>query len=105
MDILLFRRNLQMELVSAEEHCPGCLAHKGYIQYDERIAVVGASAGGVMAVLGGIQLYLNLYKVRLVQTTGMPRPGNRALSKYISGHTTFQTIASVYYRDPMPHIP
>jgi len=125
MDMLLFRRNMQMELVSAEEHCPGCLAHKGYIQnfaslapyfgvhgtatggipYDERLAVVGASAGGVMAVLGAVQLSLNLYKVRLVQTTGMPRPGNKALSKYIGGHTGFETIASVYYRDPMPHIP
>merc|ERR1719267_17457 len=101
MDMLLFRRNMQMELVSAEEHCPGCLAHKGYIQNfaslapyfgvhggtatggipdNKKIAVIGASAGGVMALLGAIQLYLNLYKVRMVQTTGMPRPGNRAMS-------------------------
>merc|ERR1712224_726440 len=58
------------------------------------IAVIGASSGGVMALLGAIQLYLNLYKVRMVQTTGMPRPGNRAMSKYVSGHHIFQRSAS-----------
>merc|ERR1712118_447334 len=36
---------------------------------------------------------------------GMPRPGNRAMSKYVSGHTYFTTFSFIYYRDPMPHNP
>merc|ERR1711907_460541 len=39
----------------------------------------------------------------LVQTTGAPRPGNKALSKYVMD--TINVEAYVYYRDPMPHIP
>merc|ERR1719355_64464 len=73
MDILLFRRNMQMTLVSAEDKCPGCKVHMGYdrnfaalapyfqtsntlVSAGESTAVVGASAGAVLAIFGAIEM-------------------------------------------------
>merc|ERR1711896_31555 len=42
--------------------------------------------------------------IEVVQTLGMPRPGNKAFSTYIS-EREYSTFSLTYYRDPMPHIP
>merc|ERR1712146_450202 len=73
MDLLLFRRNLQMGFVSAEDKCDGCKVHTGYDRNfaalapyfqtsnnladgTEDLAAVGASAGAVLAIFGAIEL-------------------------------------------------
>merc|ERR1719181_94204 len=73
MDLLLFRRNMQMTFVSAEDKCTGCKVHMGYdrnfaalapyfqisntlVSTSDAIAVVGASAGAVLAIFGAVEL-------------------------------------------------
>merc|ERR1712139_511206 len=73
MDLLLFRRNMQMTLVSAEDKCPGCKVHMGYdrnfaalapyfqtsnmlVGSTDSLALVGASSGAVLAIFGAIEL-------------------------------------------------
>merc|ERR1712139_497405 len=73
MDLLLFRRNMQMTLVSAEDKCPGCKVHMGYdrnfaalapyfqtsnnlVTSNENYGVLGASAGAVLALFGAIEM-------------------------------------------------
>jgi hypothetical protein len=122
MDLLLFRRNLQMGFVSAEDKCDGCKVHTGYdrnfaalapyfqtsnnlVDGTEDLAVVGASAGAVLAIFGAIELEGEDVPIKAVQTLGMPRPGNKAFSSYVMDIATFTTFSLTYYRDPMPHIP
>jgi len=122
MDLLLFRRNLQMGFVSAEDKCDGCKVHMGYdrnfaalapyfqtsnhlVEKDKDLAVVGASAGAVLAIFGAIELQGENLPIKAVQTLGMPRPGNKAFSSYVTDLADFTTFSLTYYRDPMPHIP
>jgi hypothetical protein len=121
MDLLLFRRNMQMAFVSAEDKCEGCKVHMGYdrnfaalapyfqisnnlVQSSEPIAVVGASAGAVLAIFGAIELDGESMNIKAVQTLGMPRPGNKAFSTFVET-AAYPTFSLTYYRDPMPHIP
>jgi hypothetical protein len=121
MDLLLFRRNMQMTMVSAEDKCEGCKVHMGYdrnfaalapyfqvsnslVTSSETIAVIGASAGAVLAIFGAIELDGESMMIKTVQTFGMPRPGNKAFSTFVE-EGTYPTFSLVYYRDPMPHIP
>jgi hypothetical protein len=122
MDLLLFRRNMQMTFVSAEDKCEGCKVHMGYdrnfaalapyfqisntlVSSSDAIAVVGASAGAVLAIFGAVELEGESLGVKVVQTLGMPRPGNKAFSTFVEGEVVFSTFTLIYYRDPMPHIP
>merc|ERR1712188_143991 len=43
-------------------------------------------------------------QIGMVQTFGMPRPGNKAFSSFVET-LDFPTFTLIYYRDPMPHIP
>jgi hypothetical protein len=121
MDLLLFRRNMQMAFVSAEDKCEGCKVHMGYdrnfaalapyfqvsnslVTSSETIAVIGASAGAVLAIFGAIELDGESMMIKTVQTFGMPRPGTKAFSTFVE-EGTYPTFSLVYYRDPMPHIP
>merc|ERR550514_791077 len=127
MDLLLFRRNMQMAFVSAEDKCPGCKVHTGYernfaalapyfqisnmlVSDGDDVAVVGASAGAVLALFGAIELEVEdddweSGGVHVVHTLGMPRPGNKAFASHVETVADFKTFTVIYYRDPMPHIP
>merc|ERR1712146_212579 len=108
--------------VSAEDKCDGCKVHTGYdrnfaalapyfqtsnnlVDGTEDLAVVGASAGAVLAIFGAIELEGEDVPIKAVQTLGMPRPGNKAFSSYVTDLADFTTFSLTYYRDPMPHIP
>jgi hypothetical protein len=126
MDLLLFRRNMQMTFVSAEDKCTGCKVHMGYdrnfaalapyfqtsnllVGSSDEIAVIGASSGGVLALFGAIELSGESLGIKVVNTLGMPRPGNKAFSTFvkegIDPAAPVKSFTLIYYRDPMPHIP
>merc|ERR1712178_545314 len=116
MDLLLFRRNMQMTFVSAEDKCEGCKVHMGYdrnfaalapyfqtsnmlVGSSDTLAVIGASSGAVLAIFGAIELEGEGLGIKVVHTLGMPRPGNKPFADYVAS-SAYETFSLIYYRDP-----